>query len=318
MLPGSVAELDRDPLGPGSHLLHRLGRLEGLGEVAERHPDGAGVTPGLSLYAAYLTDADGYEQWSREYGGGGVFIDAQSTGREFLALCWFTGDVPADLSVGRPPAPATSQLVVVQLSGTAGTAGLRLDARSPRPLPVLAPPPPANASADAFLRSFPQLDGVPVVDELPPRPPASASVQPVDCTSTACADPNQEVVVRAETRLDGEPLDPRGFRELTPGQTVTLELTLDVEEGQAIRDVQFALSDGNLGSGPSGPIGIDELFAREPTVAGTRTFALSWTVPGLDQTRQLALYYVDDKFQTDVSHARTLGGVTVPGATPSG
>jgi hypothetical protein len=281
-------------------------------------PDGAGVTLGLSLYAAYLTDADGYEQWSREYAGDYTTAgNEQAEGPALLALCWFAGNVPADLSVGRPTAPPTHQLVVVQVSGTAGMAGLRLDGRSPRPLPVLAPPPPADAPADALLRSFPQPDGVPVVDELPPRAPPSP-VEPVDCTPTACADPNQEVVVRAETRLDGEPLDPRGFRDLTPGQTVTLELTLDVEEGQTISDVHFALSDGGLGTGPDGPLGLGEVFVRAPTVAGSRTFDVAWTVPELDQAQQLVLYYRSDKYQAGSGHARTVGGVTVPGAGPYG
>jgi hypothetical protein len=89
-----------------------------------------------------------------------------------------------------------------------------------------------------------------------------------------------------------------------------------VEDGQTIRDVHFALSDGSLGAGPDGPTGIDELLVREPTVAGTRTIELSWTVPDLDQARQLALYYVDEKYQPGARHARTLGGVTVPGAAP--
>lgn len=281
-------------------------------------PGGAGVTPGLSLYAAFLTDADGYEQWSREYAGGfTVSQDGQSAGRALVALCWFTGDVPADLSVGRPPADPTHQLVAVQVSGTAGMPGLRLDARSPRPFPVLAPPVAADAPADASLRSFPQPEGVSVVDELPPRPTPSP-VEPVNCTPTACVDPNEEVVVRVETRLDGEPLDPSGFRELTPGRTVTLELTLDVEEGQSISDVHFALSDGGFGVGQDGPLGLGEVFVRAPTVARSRTFDVAWTVPELKQAQQFVVYYRFDKYQAGSGHARTVGGVTVPGATPYG
>lgn len=281
-------------------------------------PDGAGIPAGLSLYAAYLTDAAGYEQWSREYAGQvTISEDGQSAGPELLALCWFTGDVEADLSVGRPAAEPTHQLVVVQVSGAGGLPGLRLDVRSARPLPVLAPPVPADLPAEASLRSFPQPAGVPVVDELPPRPRPSPA-EPVDCTPIACVDPNEEVVVRVETQLDGEPLDPSGYRELAPGQTVTLELTLDVEEGQTISDVHFALSDGGFGVGQTGPLGLGTVFARAPTVAGSRTFDVTWTIPELEQAQQFVVYYRSDKYQAGSGHARTVGGVTVPGAAPYG
>jgi hypothetical protein len=284
--------------------------------ISAPQPDGAGVVPKLTLYAAYLTDPEGYEQWEREYTGGDTARDKRAGAGSLLALCWFTGDVPADQSVGGPPARFTHQLVTVQLTGPASTAGLRLDARSPRPLPVLAPPAPTDLPAGASLRSFPQPDGIRVLEELPPRPAAPSPAEPVNCTPTACVDPNEEVVVRADTRVDGQPLDPSGYRELTPGQTVTLELTLDVEQGQTISDVHFALSKDGIGMGPEGPLGLGDVFARAPSVAGSRTFEVPWVVPELAEAEQLVLTYRSDKYQAGAGHARSLGGVTVPGAAP--
>ena len=283
------------------------------GEVAsEPQPRGAGVAPGLTPYAAFLTDGEGYERWSAEFSRmrelGGV-----APAPSLLVLCWYTGDVPRDLSAGGPGLPKpTHQLVVLQLRGPAETSGVRMTVTAPRPLPVLAPDPPRGLASDdpiagQELRAFPQPEGVAVVDELPRRPPPSTQA-PVDCTPTACTDPTEGTVVRAELAVDGEKVHPTAVRELRAGEQVEVTVSLGVEEGQTLRDVHLGISDGGHGGGPDGPIGLDEVLLRLPEVSGERTLSATWTVPADTTTRQVVLYYAEDKYQ-QVMHSRTLGGL---------
>lgn len=289
-------------------------------EGLKPQPEGAGIAAGLTLYAAYLTDLDGLERWSAEYDGGYTVISrtGQAAPPGLIAICWFTGDEPRDLSVGGPhwSAPPTHQLASLQLRGPAETRGLRHAFRSSRPLPVLAPDPPTLAPEDPVslqgLRVFPQPEGVEIVDQLPRRTPPP-EVEPVDCTRTACADPNEETVVRAELTIDGERLDPRDVRELEVGQTADLTLTLEVERGRTIREIQLGLSSGSHGSGPDGPTGLGDVLLRQPDATGTESFEMTWTVPADARPQQLVLYYLDDKYQQSTSHSRTIGGVTAKG-----
>ena len=279
-------------------------------------PQGAGIATDLSLYAAYLTDAQGYERWSGEYSGFSSFSLEAPAQSGLIALCWYTGSVPEDTSVGGVRPDFTHQLVAVQLTGPQTTAGLRSDMRSPRPLPVLAPPVPADLDEQDPVsrqgrRSFPQPSGVPVLDELPRRVEPSSPAPPVDCTPTACVEPAEETVVRVDIAVDGRALDPRGTRQLTAGGTAQVTLTLDVEPGQTIRDVHLGVSASGPGGGPDGPLGLDQVLLREPAVDGTRTFELTWTVPADMKDSQVVVYYRFDKNQPGSGHARTVGGVSL-------
>jgi len=288
-----------------------------LSEAGKPMPEGAGIDPGLTLYAAYLTDAAGLERWSATYSSSYVVSQSKpSDPSELIAICWYSGDVPRDGSAGGPGLPApTHQLVVLQVGGPAGGPGVRQDFRYSRPLPVLAPDPPAGLAPDdpisrQGLLAFEQPEGVAIVEQMPRRTPPP-EVEPVDCTPTACSDPNEEVIVRADLRVDGTPLDPRGVRELEAGQTVEVTLELQVEDGQTIRDVHLGYSaTGGHGGGPDGPIGLDEVLLRQPDVSGTQSFDVAWTVPTDPQGSQLVLYYVDDKYRQGTMHSRTLGGAT--------
>lgn len=297
------------------------GARQCLSEAGKPMPEGAGVDPGLMLYAAYLTDAAGLERWSETYSGSYVLSQSEPSGSsELIAICWYSGDVPRDGSAGGPGLPApTHQLVVLQVGGPAGAPGLRQDFRYSRPLPVLAPDPPAGLTPDdpisrQGLRAFEQPEGVAIVEQMPRRTPPP-EVKPVDCTPTACSDPNEEVIVRVDLLIDGTPLDPRGGRELEAGQTVEVTFELQVEDGQTIRDVHLGYSaTGSHGGGPDGPIGLDEVLLRQPDVSGTQSFDVAWTVPANAQGSQLVLYYVDDKYRQGTMHSRTLGGVTATGS----
>lgn len=289
-------------------------------EAIKPMPEGAGVDPRLTLYAAYLTDPAGLERWSSIYSGGYVISqDEPSTTEELIAICWYAGDVPRDGSAGGPGLPApTHQLVTLRIGGPEGTPGLSQDFRSPRPLPVLAPDPPAGLAPDdpisrQGLRVFDQPDGVSIVERLPRRTPPP-EVERVDCTPTACSDPNEQAIVRVDLAVDGEPLDPRERRELEPGRRVEVTLTLEVEEGQTLRDLNLGFSaTGGHGGGPDGPIGLDEVLLRQPEVSGIATFESTWVVPAGVRQGQLVLYYLDDKYQRGTGHSRTIGGVMSKG-----
>jgi hypothetical protein len=290
------------------------GTAQCLADGSTPAPEGSGIAPGLTLYAAFLTDRAGLDRWSQTYSGSYVISRAEpSDPAELFALCWYSGDVPRDLSAGGPGLPApTHQLVAVRIGGPGGA---EQDFRYSRPLPVLAPDPPAGLAPDDAvgrqgMRVFAQPEGVAIVEQMPRRTPPP-QVEPVDCTPTACSDPNEEVVVAVELRVDGEPLDPSGVRELDAGKRVDVTLELQVEEGQTIRDVHLGYSaTGSVGGGPDGPIGLDEVLLRQPAASGTAAFDVTWTVPAGARSSQLVLYYVDDKYQQGVGHSRTLGGVT--------
>lgn len=128
---------------------------------------GGDITTPLRLTGAYLTDTDGLEAWTREYSGAFTTWTVPPP-IETIAMCWYSGDVPADLSVGPATAEFDYQLVAVHVGDPNDGSALRLDMRSATPFPVMAPPVPAGTPAKAPLRTFPQPDGVPVVDELPP------------------------------------------------------------------------------------------------------------------------------------------------------
>jgi hypothetical protein len=97
---------------------------------------------GAVVIAGYLTDAAGYEQWEWEYEGSLRISPVEPPfGEGLYALCWFRGDIPPEGSVGPEPAGYAYQLLAVQLTGR--DPGLRRDARTVDPPPILAPPPPA-------------------------------------------------------------------------------------------------------------------------------------------------------------------------------
>lgn len=281
-------------------------------------PVGGDVTTRLRLQAAYLTDTDGLEAWSREFSGSFTIWKVPPP-LERIATCWFVGDVAPDLSVGPPTVAFTYQMVAIPVDAPAGGGALRLDTRSANPIPVLAPPVPAGTPASAPLVVFPQPDGIPVLDELPPGPillPPDPDdfLELPDCDDTGCADPSIEVIVTSEARLDGVLLDPLGVSELVPGQVVRLQVKLDVEDDQAVTDVALALTtdNGSVRQGPAGLTGVDQIFTRAASVSGLRTFELTWTVPEIPSVKQLVLGYRSEKGDNVVEPLRYLGQFVNP------
>lgn len=137
-------------------------------------PGGGTVNTGATLYAAYLTDAQGLNQWMQEahWGAGTVAEEPPATHRQLVALCWFTGNVGPGPDVTAPTDDYTHQFLLIQVDPPQpGPEFFLGDNRSPRAIAVVAPPVPTNQTSTAALRAFPQPPGVQILPELPARTP---------------------------------------------------------------------------------------------------------------------------------------------------
>lgn len=259
---------------------------------AQRMPESASA-PGPNVIAAYLTDTAGYEQWLEEFSGArraapsedgppfGPDVPSDNGspsltpyGPGVVALCWFEGDIPPDRSAVGGPQQPRFRLLTVQVTGTPG--GMRLDATGDKPIPVLAPPRPDRSllPADAARNSVivhPQPDGVPVMDVLvePPPPPR------IDCFTDGC--PDEQVDVSIDVRVNDEPFVPRDGAIVRAGQSASFQVTVRVEAGERLDDLQIGLrADGTVGG--NAPLDIVLLEADGP-VSGQQAFNASWDVP---------------------------------------
>ena len=240
---------------------------------AVRAPDAGwgGAGPELTVVAGYLTDERGLRSWSREYTG--TYSSEEPAGPGGLvAVCWFSGPVPADSS-GGVPVEGTSLLLVVELADPAAGVGQR--AQSVDPLPVLAPPVPARELLTGELAAaatvvHPQPDGVSVVDVLvrPSPPPAPTE----DCRPVGCPMPG-ELPVRLDVLLEGRPVPLMERQSARPGEVLQVEVTVDVPAGAELTGLVFGAS----GEGSR----IEQVLAEAPRQGpGPVTYRLDWTVAG--------------------------------------
>lgn len=297
--------------GAVTHEQAARGGLDGTAECESAAVRGTGAPqPGAAqprLVAGYLTDFRGYEgAWGLEYLGQRTVGHGPEgpPADGLVAVCWFSGEIAPDGSVGGGPPSFDHQLLAVQLTG--GDPGMRLDSRDLRPIPVLAPPLPAAELLTPELAGRPtvvhsQPDGVPVVDVLrwPEPEPAAA---PVDCVPWGCPT-EEELAVRADLRLDGEPLAATDTRTLPPGTVVEVELSLELRPGDVAEVLTFGVGDG-VGDLHK----IDTVLARLDDLSGTQTVTASWTVP--DDGRHLfVLDYTSPAQDGGVTTRRDIGSV---------
>jgi hypothetical protein len=239
---------------------------------AVRAPDAGwgGAGPELTVVAGYLTDERGLRSWSREYTG--TYSSEEPAGPGGLvAVCWFSGPVPADSS-GGAPVEGTSLLLVVTLADPSLGMGQRV--QSVDPLPVLAPPAPAPelltgdlAAAATVVHAQPA--GVAVVDVLVrPSPPAPTE----DCAPVGCPT-SEELPVRLDVLLEGRPVPLMERQSARPGEVLQVEVTVDVPAGAELTGLVFGAS----GEGSR----IEQVLAEAPRQGpGPVTYRLDWTVAG--------------------------------------
>jgi hypothetical protein len=240
-------------------------------------------------------------QWEQEFSGFVVSATGSSSGGGLVALCWFEGDIQRDTSVSGGPMNPRFRLLAVQFTGPA--ASMRSDRISEMPIPVLAPPKPdlsllpADVPQDQVVH--PQPEGVPVVDVLVERPPPP----PVDCFVDGC--PDDQVEVGYDIRIDDESYNPSAGARVQAGRALSLKVSLRVEAGEQLDDLQIGFRRGDIVGGNE-PLAL-VLFEADRPVVGEESFTLRWDVPAGRNAHNLIIKYSAQPSRTEQRQFAEMG-----------